>query len=419
MSDRYKLVGASFDGEDLMDSLLDVEIFEHVDKPYVTGTFSFMDASGIISRIRPTGTEVFTISLKVPEVKTAPVSKTFIADYLIDITKQNDNQQLVTFHIIEKIGFDTISKNVNKSYKGTGRKIIEKIIAEFHSDYELSKPVDGYEDPLNVKVVVPNMTPLEACQWIRNRVTTSDGLPFYFFSSFALKEKLHFISIKRLMEAQSVHEEQEYVFSQTAGAAVMREIPDKGPFIITAYSEDDSKDTSKLMHKGLISSEFKWWDTLMAKDNTYKWNIANPAQKVPGVDGKIDPASTANTVYSLIQPTQSYQEYDTYRENYNSAGYKKLSDSKGIRGLLPEGYINIVVPGKNFLDSRYNKSIGNKINIRFLDSTVTPPGQKPTLNNTTDKEKSGKFLIYAARHNLRAEKYDVTLSCVKLGDLPT
>lgn len=419
MSDRYKLVAASYDGEDLMDSLLDVEIFEHVDKPYVTGTFSFMDASGIIGRVRPTGTEVFTISLKIPEAKTAPVTKTFIADYLIDITKQNDNQQLVTFHIIEKIGFDTISQNVNKSYKGTGRQILEKIIAEFHSDYEITEPVDSYEDPLNMKVIVPNMTPLEACQWIRNRVTTTDGLPFYFFSSFALKQKLHFLSIKRLMESQSVHENQEYVFSQGAGASVMREIPEKGPFIISAYSEDDSKDTSKLMHKGLVSSEFRWWDTLMAKDQFYIWNITDPAQKVPGVKGKVDPASKAETVQTIIQPTQIYQEYDTYRENYSSAGYKKLSDSKGIRGLLTEGYINIVVPGKNFLDSRYNKSIGNKINIRFLDSTITPPGKKPTLNNTTDPEKSGKFLIYAARHNLRAEKYDVTLSCVKLGDLPS
>ena len=419
MSDRYKLVGASFDGEDLMDSLLDVEIFEHVDKPYVTGTFSFMDASGIISRIRPSGTEEFTISLKIPEAKTAPVRKTFIADYLIDITKQNDNQQLVTFHMIEKIGFDTISQNVNKSYTGTGRQIIEKIIAEFHSDYNVTTPVDTYEDPLNMKVIVPNMTPLEACQWIRNRVTTTDGLPFYLFSSFSLKEKLHFVSIKKLMESQSIHEEQEYVFSQGAGAAVMREIPEKGPFIITAYSEDDSKDISKLIHKGLVSGELRWWDTLIAKDKFYGWNIADPAQRVPGVKGKIDTATNAQTVQTLIQPTQSYQEYDTYRENYSSAGYRKLSDSKGIRGLLPEGYINIVVPGKNFLDSRYNKSIGNKINVRFLDSTVTPPGKKPTLNNTTDKEKSGKFLIYAARHNLRAEKYDVTLSCVKLGDLPT
>lgn len=419
MADRYKLESAVYADEDITDSLLDMEIFEHIDKPYVTGTFSFMDSRGIVGKIRPTGTEKFVVSLKVPEAKTKPVTKTFVADYLIDITKQNDNQQLVTFHMIEEIGFTTISKNVNKSYNGSGRDIIEKIIQEFHPQYKLSTPNDPSEERFNIKVIVPNMTPLESCQWIRNRTNTIDGLPFYFYSSLSLENTLHFNSIKRLMAATSVHEEDEYVYAQSATASVMREMPAKGPFIISAYSEDDSKDTSKLMHKGLISSEFRWWDPLLAKSDFYIWKVKDPASRVPGVDGKIDPAATAETTYSIIQPTKHYQGFDSYRERHNASEYRKFSDSKGVRELIPEGYINIVVPGKNFLDSRYNKTIGNKINIRFLDSTITPPGQKPNLANSTDPEKSGKFMIYACRHNFRAEKYDVNLSCVKLGDLPS
>lgn len=419
MSDRYQLESASYDGEDITPLITDIEIYEHLDKPYLTGTFSFLDNSGVLGRIRPTGTEEFTLTVKVPEARTRSISKTFIADYLIDVTKQNDNQQLVTFHIIETIGFDTISKNVNRSYKGYGRQIIEKIIQEFHGDYKLSFPIDPHEEKFNVKLIVPNMTPLEACQWIRNRTNTTDGLPFYFFSSFSLDKTLHFVSLKRLMEATSIHENTEYVYAQPATAAVMREDPEKGPFIIQAYSEENSRDTSKLIHEGLISSEYRWWDPLLSKSDFYSWNIQSAAKRVPGVDGKVDPGTKGQTKYTLVQSTKTYTDFDSYRERHSSSEYRKLSDSKGVRGLIPEGYINIAVPGKTFLDSRYNKTIGNKINIRFLDSTITPPGETPSLSNTTDPEKSGKFLIYAVRHNFRIEKYDVNLSCVKLGDLPT
>ena len=50
-----------------------------------------------------------------------------------------------------------------------------------------------------MKLIVPNMTPLDAMSWIKNRVTTKDGYPFYLYSSI-VKDELQFNDLKTMME---------------------------------------------------------------------------------------------------------------------------------------------------------------------------------------------------------------------------
>jgi hypothetical protein len=84
--------------------------------------------------------------------------------------------------------------------------------------------------------------------------------------------------------------------------------------------------------------------------------------------------------------------------------------------MLTNGAIDISVSGRNFINSGVNRSIGNMIKLRFLNNET--PTTSTSLSDLTDKVKSGKHLIYAAKHIIRKERYDVTLSCVKLENLP-
>jgi hypothetical protein len=84
--------------------------------------------------------------------------------------------------------------------------------------------------------------------------------------------------------------------------------------------------------------------------------------------------------------------------------------------MLTTGSIDISVSGRNFIIYGKNRSIGNLIKLRFLNNQT--PTTSTDISDLTDKVKSGKHLIYAARHIIRKERYDVTLSCVKLENLP-
>ena len=42
-----------------------------------------------------------------------------------------------------------------------------------------------------IKVIIPNMTPIDAMIWLKNRGTTSEGYPTYLFSSFTLNRFIY------------------------------------------------------------------------------------------------------------------------------------------------------------------------------------------------------------------------------------
>jgi predicted metallo-beta-lactamase superfamily hydrolase len=83
--------------------------------------------------------------------------------------------------------------------------------------------------------------------------------------------------------------------------------------------------------------------------------------------------------------------------------------------LVTANPIDVAVSGQTFLNPNVNKTIGNIISIRFLNNNLEQSNRD--LTSITDKVKSGKHLVYAARHIIRKEKYDVVLSCVKLENL--
>ena len=70
----------------------------------------------------------------------------------------------------------------------------------------------------NMKVVVPNMTPLEACNWIKDRTTSISGTPYYFFSTLSNLKTLHFLSLSTMLNSQNSGT-REYYYSQSLSGA--------------------------------------------------------------------------------------------------------------------------------------------------------------------------------------------------------
>ena len=85
--------------------ITDIEIFEHIDKPYLTGLVSFLDTAGIYDKMRFKGAESFHLALKYPEDDGPTVNRSFIINGIVDTAKNNDKSEIITFKIIEERGF--------------------------------------------------------------------------------------------------------------------------------------------------------------------------------------------------------------------------------------------------------------------------------------------------------------------------
>ena len=83
--------------------------------------------------------------------------------------------------------------------------------------------------------------------------------------------------------------------------------------------------------------------------------------------------------------------------------------------MLTKNPLAINVNGIEFLKGDNNKTIGNNIDVVFMVTHNDAADQ----TDREDKKKSGKYLIYSARHMFKksVDVYDMSLGLVKIGNL--
>lgn len=408
---------------DISASITDVVIYEHIDKPYLTGTVTFLDTLGVLDKVQFKGLEEFLFVAKFPEDASPPINTKFIIDAVVDTAKNNDNSELITLHFIEEIGFISSFLNVNKAYQGSSREIVEKIIQDNFPDVNLSK-ADEDEAKYNMQVVVPNMTPLQAANWIKDRTTSDFGTPYYLFSVLTQPKILHFLPLSTLISGAPIDPKREYRYSQstTQYATTSKDGADQY-YDIKNYNQVPLE-ISELIDEGLISSKQGFWDTALSADLGGTFEIENTISLVPGFKKENFKfknkyqhlGQDLNTLVSrknyAIHSSYPYPDYVSFRELEN---LNRTLTAKAIRNILVTGAIDISVSGRTFCIQGKNRTLGNIIPLRFLNNET--PTTTQSIDDITDKVKSGKHMIYAVRHNIKIERYDVTLTCVKLENL--
>jgi hypothetical protein len=407
---------------DISAAITDVVIYEHIDKPYLTGSVSFLDTIGVLDQVKFKGLEQFIFAAKYPEDVSPTINRKFIIDAVVDTSKNNDNSELVTLHFIEEIGFVSSFLNVNRAYSGSSREIIQKIIMENFSGITLSK-ADEDEAKYDMQIVVPNMTPLEAANWIKDRTTSTSGTPYYLFSVLTQPNILHFLPLSTMISAPPVSK-REYRYSQSSTQESTTSKDGEAQYYDIKNYNQVPLEISDLIDQGLISSVQGYWDTSTSFDTSTQFEIENVLGLVQGFNrdnfkfknsyqhlGK-----SLNTIKSrkqyAIHSSYSYPDKVSFRELEN---LNRSLTAKALRNILVTGALDIAVSGRTFAIEKKNRTLGNTIKLRFLNNVTPTPSA--SIDDITDKVKSGKHMIYAVRHNIRIERYDVTLTCVKLENL--
>ena len=104
----------------------EVNIYEHIDKPYLTGQILFADNDRIVERTEISGTEVVEIEITTDNGKPEyTIQKRFIITEIVRSVKTNDSTELVGFSLIEDIGYYSRLIKLQKSYNGKPADIIK------------------------------------------------------------------------------------------------------------------------------------------------------------------------------------------------------------------------------------------------------------------------------------------------------
>lgn len=398
-------------------SVTDLDVFEHLDKPYVTAVLGFVDVEDVVGSMNLSGGEKVSITLKTNLEHSFPVTKNFYIDKVIASAKTSDNEEFFTLHLIEDHAFISNLLNVNKSFSGKTSKIVEKIAID-----QLDVKVDKISDDAHeTKVIVPNLTPIDAMCWVKNRATTRDGYPFYLYSTF-VDLNLKFNDMKTMMNSISMNAGRPYTYyeSQTSTPSDLN-----SRRVIMAYQAKDIHNLYSLIDKGMLGSEHQYLDITKNKKHTFVFDvdkeITSKLQKDNIVDKNSFPLYDSSRYdWSLkkiksrkitrIGGTNVFNNTKSLSEREDVKSYKLNETSRTLTQLITSDAMVFIVNGIDFFDGLESTTIGNKLEVRFLRNSITGEEDK------FDHKKSGDYLIFACKHSFTPREYTLTFSGVKLSN---
>ena len=419
----------------------DVEIFEHIEKPYLTGRIMVIDDSNFYENADIQGSERIQITIESTEEDSTPITKTFFVSKVEKIQKVQDNAQTLMIHLVEDVFYISSLKNINRHYTGSRSNIIGKIAQNF-----LNKKVflTG-KDRSVIEVIVPNMHPLEAMMWLNKKAASARGYPFYLYSTLVgddfRMENLGDILLRPALNGGQ--DDAAFSISSVKAQDTMNVTVQRR--VIENHNMSSQENLLDLIRKGLISSKFEYIDTLTENTKSFNYNsrkdvfaklihdgILSDAQPNPSIDYAeliddklIETYKSVKSTY--VGGSMAYRDSDTaegftpftynawnnsYGEYKTAADYKLNVISATMDAILKKNPFTISLNGLEFIKGDAHRTIGNNILIQVQAT-------HDQADDAIDRKKSGSYLIYSVRHMFKktVDKYDVSMNCVKIGSL--
>jgi len=429
---------------ELAATVAEINIYEHVDIPFLTATALIIDTADILNLVNFQGTEKVRIRVKLFGDPTAlEVEKNFIVTDIQAVAPGGDTTEGLSLNLLEDHAYLDRLNVVSKAYSGKPEKIIENLLMD-----NLKKEITNLKTKENqkstfeessqppIKIIVPNWSTLDTVRWVKDRTCTANSMPFFLYSTLN-DDKLIMTNLAEMLSTPPINNpDRDYTFSQAYTRYSIEKTVLEQSYIIQAYSLTKSEDMMGLINNGTVSSEYNFIDTTIEQDPTHLDVNINMEQILEDMvsrniitdgtgpiydkDFKLNEKTLAGhrpSVLSQLVTSNTFPEHANYYESPQLSEHRAKATARALRHYLLKSPIDIVVPGYNFLGRGENTSIGRKIRLVFLknDQRLADAG-KPG-DEAKDKKRSGVYLIYAARHVIRPERYDVSMTCAKLANL--
>ena len=427
---------------DISKSIAELNIFESVELSYLTGTCALVDDVRFRDVVGIKGSERVTFTILASE-NAEPIIKTFMITGIASNISVNERTELHTLTLIEEHAYLSSIMKISESYTGIPEQIVISVL-----NSHLNKAVrfnSGIASQQRMKVNIPYWNPLQATEWLRDRMSSSLGAPYFLYASLR-DDLLRLEDLDSMMTKDAWNKETPYSYSQTAHNSV----PDQtGPstartdhFHVKTYDASQIESTLRLAQGGAIGSEFKTLDlTSAGLTNNTRHDSKNTLNRfIESIESTSNISSTVgydhdlqfnrssgvvnsvgdlnSKVFSEVVTSRKFYETDGvtpiagYAEEYKQeALYKLKIKSAALRAILLNNVFEITVPGQPYIVPNLNIGVGSNISLNYAAASQADGSVR---SGDVDTNKSGKFLVYRTRHQFSEGQYNLKMNIVKL-----
>ena len=448
-SQQYKITKATISADrlggltgvnklDVRVSIVELNLFESLDKPYLTGTVVILDDKAIFDKMNFQGTERLSLEMaSVDNDLETVMSRTFIMTGIEDSVKTNDNgkSSIVSFTLLDEHAFLSSVKKISKSFNGNIDEIMIKLLAtEMKLDIDtsyLALPDGKTASPIqtNMRGIVPNLHPIDAIKWLCNRATTTTGSPFFVYASMH-DNNLRLGNLDSMLSQKAWNTKLPYTYNPANVSSADAQTEFERTFTIKALKTAKRGNSLKLIQQGAVGSSLNNTNLNTGQvskshhsirgvlDKLQLQNIIGENQNVFDPDfqlGDILVDEYQSHKFHTVTSTGTYGRKKSYHDEYDTAQLKKKIESKAILGHIYKNMMNVVVEGAGFIISK--ATVGDIVSLKVVNDNVESSAVA-TEDQLIDKAKSGNFLIYDTRHTFQGTQHTVSMNVCKLEKLP-
>lgn len=429
----------------------ELNIYENITRPYLTGSIVIQDDTDLLRKIKFDGTERVKVVISFPSDEYSNnITKTFIAANIINSTKINDYTTVTAINLIEDIGFHDKIQKISRYYDGTGEQIIEKIMID-----NLQR--DPNVNPVNMtsltpshqsafRYIIPYQTPFDAIRTILYKMTTSNGLPYFFYSTLN-SDKLTLTDMESILEKDVFNETRPFIYSQALTNSSSRDATTNQNYIIHQAFALSNFDGNNLDNTLLLAQlggtgiqftninsttglnyvthidmydEFERISNLLPVDHQQDFLFNRTFVPDPSGQNQAKLTDYNSVVRSNISVSDVYP-YDSlngFNEETIDVDHKLKVIRDGFIEHLMKTRYQVTVPGITFLttDAR-TPTVGSQIEILVLRSLIEE-SQVGGASQLEDEKRSGNYLILTKRHifDVPGELHNVSMEISRLSN---
>jgi len=386
----------------------ELNIFDSVLVPVINGTLLVKDSIGLSGRLLFDGSESLLIDIaKDKKSDIASFRKAFRIYKQSD--RKNDTQNSETFllHFVADELMYSDQQRINQSFETTYAQMVEKILLNY-----LKVPSNNLRGIINPtsglrKVVIPNLRPLDAIDWIAKRAVDSQDSPNFMFYQNMIG--YNFASLSVLLSQPDILNVK-FEPKNQEGKTSIDEISSARSLEVISQANEVEKTRS-----GVNAGKFIGFDpmtrTVATRNISYGDHYLNMkhGNKNPNFSQIINRDGVNNTeTYDANKTVGSFGAARQLSEYIKKKDPTSISKEDNVESYLSQRTSII----KNLMTKRVRLSMpGNfQLTSGFNVSLVAPTfGKKMKGDDNEDPSLSGKYLIVASRQIIGYDKHETII----------
>ena len=418
---------------DVKNQVAEINIYESIEEPSLTGTIAILDDKSLYELINFNGTERIRLEMAGLGKETDPVfEKTFIMTNVVRQIKGNDKSSMYVFDLIDEHGFISQAERLRGSYRGRIDDIVKGIcLTQLKKSVDISYQflsrqdrVDAIQD--DIRVIIPNLSPINACKWLLSRATTQTGSPFFLWASIH-DENLRMGNLDVMYRQTPFNDKLPYTYNPSNVNVAEDKSEFEQGFTIKSLGLGEMGDTLHMVANGTIGSSqsitnlntgqimrqhYNVQQTInnLAFQNTIALKRQNVFDNKFKLKNKFINEYEGQNIHQVVS-TGTYGKFKSYHDEFEEGRHLKKLESASIKDLLVKNMMSITVPGTAFFLGK--AAVGDTVNLSIVNDSLEV-GKQSNADDMLDKNKSGKHLIYDLRHTFRGTEHEVTMNVCKL-----